>query len=119
MSQAGELSQDTEAVTYRQHTMGFSLIKPAPEELIFWENIKNYWTTIPPQTPTLSVHLSAASRFMLLYTKHIPLGGCQTCLLPASSACWPSLKTLIKHIKCLASWRLEDLPPSGGEQVCR
>lgn len=35
-----ELSQDAEAVMYRQHIMGFSAIKPAPEQLIFWENMK-------------------------------------------------------------------------------
>ena len=41
------------------------------------------------------------------YTKHFPWGHCQTCLHPASSACWPSPKRLINHMKCLSSCRLK------------
>ncbi len=57
---------------------------------------------------------------MLRCMKHFPWGRCQTChvIPPASSACWPSSKGLIKHTKRLASWRLEHLQPFGGEQVC-
>lgn len=76
------------AVIHRQHIMAVSVIKPAPEQL-------HMKTPIPP-------HLLTGSRFILRYN-------CETCPLPVSSACWPSLKKLIKHIKCLASWRLKDL----------
>lgn len=106
-----EVGQEAAALMYQLHKMGFSAIKPASEQLIFWKNMK---------TPGGKWGGGGVFEFNCLQV-HAVLNisiGTLSNKLPASSTSWVWGKRLAKRHWTLSHWEQEELLSTGVWRSC-